>query len=98
MQLYNKDILEYAQIAQSEPKFRILNIEGRSNKYSTFLFINHNIQQLKASYASFANADFIIKPEVIAFTKSEIIFQKMNGLFSVTVCRIFLDLLFHLKS
>ena len=32
MHLYNnKNILEYAQIAQSEPKSMILNIEGRSN-------------------------------------------------------------------
>ena len=30
MYLYNKNILEYAQIAQSEPKSMILNIEGRS--------------------------------------------------------------------
>ena len=30
MYLNNKNILEYAQIAQSEPKYMILNIEGRS--------------------------------------------------------------------
>ena len=36
----NKDILEYAQIAQREPKSRILNIEGRSNEY-TILSIMH---------------------------------------------------------
>ena len=32
MYLYNKNILEYAQIAQSEPKSMIHNIEGHSNK------------------------------------------------------------------
>ena len=31
MYLYNKNILEYAQIARSEPKYMIRNIEGRSN-------------------------------------------------------------------
>ena len=30
MYLYNKNTLEYAQIAQSEPESMILNIEGRS--------------------------------------------------------------------
>ena len=30
MYLYNKNILEYARIAQSEAKSMILNIEGRS--------------------------------------------------------------------
>ena len=32
MYLCNKNILEYAQIAQSEPKSMIHNIEGHSNK------------------------------------------------------------------
>ena len=32
MYLYNKNILEYAQIAQSEPKSMLPNIEGRSIK------------------------------------------------------------------
>ena len=31
--MYNENILEYAQIAGSEPKNMILNIEGRSNNY-----------------------------------------------------------------
>ena len=31
MYLNNKNSLEYAQIAQSEPKYMILNTEGRSN-------------------------------------------------------------------
>ena len=34
MYLYNKNILEYAQIARSGPKYMILDIEGHSNKYS----------------------------------------------------------------
>ena len=33
MYLYNKNFLEYAQIAQSKPKSMILNIEGHSNYY-----------------------------------------------------------------
>ena len=33
MYLYNKNILDYAQIAQSEPKSMILNIEGRSKNH-----------------------------------------------------------------
>ena len=33
MYLYNKNVLKYAQIALSEPKFMIRNIEGRSNNY-----------------------------------------------------------------
>ena len=33
MYLYNTNILEYAQIAQREPKSMIVNIEGHSNKY-----------------------------------------------------------------
>ena len=34
MCFYNQNILEYAQNARSEPKSIILNIEGRSNKFS----------------------------------------------------------------
>ena len=30
--LYNKNVLEYAQIARSGPKSMICNIEGRSNE------------------------------------------------------------------
>ena len=33
MYLYNQKALEYAQIARSEPKSMILNIEGRSTIY-----------------------------------------------------------------
>ena len=36
MYLYNKNILEYDQIAQSEPKSMILNIEGLSSVYTFF--------------------------------------------------------------
>ena len=32
MYLYNKNVLEYAQIARSGPKSMICNIEGSSNK------------------------------------------------------------------
>ena len=32
MYLYNKNVLEYAQIARSGPKFMIRNIEGNSIK------------------------------------------------------------------
>ena len=32
MYLYNKNLLEYAQIAQSGPKYMIRDIEGLSNK------------------------------------------------------------------
>ena len=31
MHLFNKNTLEYAQIARSKPKSRIFNIEGRSS-------------------------------------------------------------------
>ena len=34
MYLYNKNILEYAQLTQSEPKSMILNIESRSIVYT----------------------------------------------------------------
>ena len=40
--MYNKNILEYAQIAESEPKSMILNIEGRSILYPAgllFVFV-----------------------------------------------------------
>ena len=33
MYLYNKNVLEYAQIARSGPKSMIRNIEGSSKKY-----------------------------------------------------------------
>ena len=33
MYLYNKNVLEYAQIARSGPKSMIRNIEGSSTKY-----------------------------------------------------------------
>ena len=33
MYLYNKNVLEYAQIARSGPKSMIRNIEGSSNNY-----------------------------------------------------------------
>ena len=33
MYLYNKNVLEYAQIARSGPKSMIRNIEGHSNSY-----------------------------------------------------------------
>ena len=36
MYLYNKNILEYAQISQSEPKSMIIDIEGLSNNYGSF--------------------------------------------------------------
>ena len=35
MYLYNKNVLEYAQIARSGPKSTIRNIEGNSNVYLT---------------------------------------------------------------
>ena len=34
MYLYNKNVLEYAQIARSGPKSMIRNIEGSSNMHS----------------------------------------------------------------
>ena len=34
MYLYHKKILEYAQIAESEPKSMIFSIEGHSNTYT----------------------------------------------------------------
>ena len=37
MYLYNKNILEYAQIARSGPKSMIRDIEGLSNIYSFYL-------------------------------------------------------------
>ena len=36
MYLCNKNILEYAQIAGSAPKYMILNIEGHSNNYKLY--------------------------------------------------------------
>ena len=33
MYLYNRNVLEYAQIARSGPKSMIRNIEGRSSNY-----------------------------------------------------------------
>ena len=33
MYLYNKNVLEYAQIARSGPKSMIRNIEGSSNRH-----------------------------------------------------------------
>ena len=36
MYLYNKNVLEYAQIARSGPKSMIRNIEGRSTKYRNY--------------------------------------------------------------
>ena len=35
MYLYNKNVLEYAQIARSGPKSMIRNIEGRSTSFVT---------------------------------------------------------------
>ena len=35
MYLYNKNVLEYAQIARSGPKSMIRNIEGSSSTYNT---------------------------------------------------------------
>ena len=37
MYLYDKNILEFAQIAQTEPKSMIQNIEGRSNLYKSLI-------------------------------------------------------------
>ena len=37
MYLYNKNVLEYAQIARSGPKSMIRDIEGLSNIYSFYL-------------------------------------------------------------
>ena len=45
MYLYNENILEYAQIAQSEPKSMIHNIEGRSIVYA-MLGKGHIVTQL----------------------------------------------------
>ena len=36
MYLYNKNVLEYAQIARSGPKSMICNIEGRFKNYTSF--------------------------------------------------------------
>ena len=48
MYLYNKNILEYAEIVGSEPKSMILNIEGHANLYSVYE-INNPICLLFAS-------------------------------------------------
>ena len=42
--LYNKNVLEYAQIARSGPKSMIRNIEGRSNIYdNTYTILLSNL-------------------------------------------------------
>ena len=41
MYLYNKNVLEYAQIARSGPKSMIHNIEGNSNN---FVFTNAQLK------------------------------------------------------
>ena len=38
MYLYNKNVLEYAQITRSGPKSTIRNIEGRFNIYNLIIF------------------------------------------------------------
>ena len=40
MYLYNKNILEYPQIAQSEPKSMIIYIEGCSSNLSSSILID----------------------------------------------------------
>ena len=47
MYLYNKNILEYAQIARSGPKSMFPNIEGPSNKYKIYRIINKKTHYYK---------------------------------------------------
>ncbi len=53
MYLYNKNVLEYAQIARSGPKSMIRDIEGLSNVYTLFLKIQlHNFCRSILSFSS----------------------------------------------
>ena len=47
MYLYNKNVLEYAQIARSGPKSMIRNIEGCSKKYVKFVVCTQPMTQFK---------------------------------------------------
>ena len=47
MYLYNKNVLEYAQIARSGPKYMIRDIEGLSNMYVTILHRLNNSKEYK---------------------------------------------------
>ena len=38
MNLYNRNVLKYAQISQSWPKSMIIDIEGHSNSYQLLLW------------------------------------------------------------
>ena len=47
MYLYNKNVLEYAQIARSGPKSMIRNIEGSSNKHMNATYTASNLESKK---------------------------------------------------
>ena len=59
MYLYNTNILEHVQIAQSEPKCMIHNIEGRSKKYAILESIYKLIDLLIEFYNSYKNSQII---------------------------------------